>query len=168
MPRLSAKTSTVATRSVPPDALIDLVRGVASAGGSVWLQVRGISMNPVIREGDSVLLTALARPPQPGDVLFLDAAGKPLLHRVHRLADGMVVTRGDAALTDDVPVSPSACVARAVVLRRGPVTIALAPTLRFGIKPLLWLAAWQLRIRMPSPMGKRVKPLSRAIVRALS
>lgn len=168
MPRLAADSSAVAARTLPADGLIELVRGVASAGGSVWIQVTGISMNPLIREGDSVLLTPLTRLPRPGDVLFLDAAGTPLLHRVRRLADGMVVTRGDAALADDVPVLPSACLARAVVLRRGSITMVLVPTWRFGVKPLLWLAAWQLRVRIPSSMGRRVKPLSRAVIRALS
>jgi hypothetical protein len=168
MPHLAADTARLAARSLPPDGLIDLVRTVAGAGGSVWIQVTGISMNPMIREGDSVLLTPLARLPQPGDVVFLDAGGTPLLHRVHRVVDGMVVTRGDAALTDDVPVASSACVARAVLMRRGTVIVALAPTVRFGIKPLLWLAAWWLRSRIPSPMSRRVRPLSRAIVRALS
>ena len=168
MPRLAADSSAVAARTLPADGLIELVRGVASVGGSVWIQVTGISMNPLIREGDSVLLTPLTRRPRPGDVLFLDAAGTPLLHRVRRLSDGMVVTRGDAALADDVPVLPSACLARAVALRRGSITMVLAPTLRFGVKPLLWLAAWQLRVRIPSSMGRRVKPLSRAVIRALS
>lgn len=166
MPHLVADARTA--RSLPPDGLIELVRTVASAGGSVWIRVTGISMNPVIREGDSVLLTTLTRLPRAGDVVFLDAGGTPLLHRVHRVVDGMVVTRGDAAVTDDVPVGPSACVAHAVLVRRGTVTMALAPTVRFGIKPLLWLAAWRLRSRIASPMSRRVKPLSRAIVRALS
>ena len=168
MPHFAADTPRLTARSLPPDGLIDLVGTVAGAGGSVWIQVTGISMNPMIREGDSVLLTALARLPRPGDVVFLDAGGTPLLHRVQRVANGMVVTRGDAALTEDVPVRSSACVAHAVLVRRGSVTMALAPTLRFGIKPLLWLAAWRLRGRIPRPMSQGVKPLSRAIIRALS
>ena len=168
MSQLGAESSTRSVRILPADELIDLVRGVVSAGGSLWIQVTGISMNPLVREGDSVLLTALARPARRGDVLFLDAPGQPLLHRVRRLRDGMIVTRGDAAGTDDVPVSPSACVAHALAVRRESVTVALAPTVQLGIKPLLWLLAWRLRLRIPSSMGRRVQPLSRAIVRALS
>jgi peptidase S24-like protein len=168
MPRLAAETARLPARSLPADGLIDLVRTVAGAGGSVWIRVTGISMNPMIREGDSVLLTALAGLPRRGDVVFVDAAGTPLLHRVHRAVNGFVVTRGDAALIDDVPVVPSACVAHAVLVRRGAVTMALAPTARFGLKPLLWLAAWRLRRHVPSPVSRSIKPLSRAIVRALS
>jgi signal peptidase I len=147
---------------------MDLVRGVVSGGGELWIQVTGISMNPWLREGDSVLLAGLARPPRRGDVIFLDAGGRPLLHRVRRIESGGVVTRGDAALTDDAPVSPAACIAHALAVRRGEVTVALSPTLRFGLKALLWFAAWQLRLRVPSAMSQRVQPLSRAITRALS
>ena len=168
MPHLAAESITPSPRILPADGLIELVRGVVGAGGSVWIRVTGISMNPLLREGDSVLLTALARAPRPGDVLLLAVPGQPLLHRVHRLSGGMIVTRGDAAHTDDLPVPLSASVARALAVRRGSVTVALAPTVRLGIKPLLWLLAWRLRLRMPSSMGRRVKPLSRAIDRALS
>jgi hypothetical protein len=125
-------------------------------------------MNPVLREGDSVLLAGLARAPRRGDVLFLDADSRPLLHRVRQVESAAIVTRGDAALTDDAPLSPAACVAHALAVRRGTVTVALTPTLRFGVKALLWFAAWEMRVRIPWSMGRRVQPLSRAITRALS
>jgi signal peptidase I len=144
------------------------VRGVVGAGGSLWIQVTGISMNPVLRDGDGVLLAGFARAPRPGDVLFLDVSGRPLLHRVTRIESGKIVTRGDAALTDDAPVSPAACVAHALAVRRGAVTVALTPTLRFGVKALLWFAAWEIRLRLPTSMSQRVQPISRAITRALS
>lgn len=169
MPGLLADSaSRGAPRVLPPPDLIDLVRGVVHEGGSLWVQVTGISMNPVVREGDSVLLAAMARPPRRGDVLFLDARGRPLLHRVVRVSPNEIVTRGDSARTDDAPVSPASCVAHALAARRGSVTVALTPTLRFGVKALLWFAAWAIRVRVPSSMGRRVQPLSRAIARALS
>ena len=167
MPRLLAEPPGAA-RSLSPEALIELVRGVVSARGSVWIRVTGISMNPLIREGDSVLLAPLSRGPRRGDVLFLDIERRPLLHRVRRIHGGELVTRGDATLTDDAPASTDACVARALAVRRGPVTVALAPTLEFGLKALLWFAAWAVRTSLPSPMDQRVQPLSRAITRALS
>ena len=168
MPRHADSPGSVPARILPPRDLIDLVRGVVGAGGSLWIQVTGISMNPVMQEGDSVLLARLARAPRRGDVLFIDACGRPLLHRVKRIESERIVTRGDAALTDDAPVSPAACVAHALVVRRGPVTVALTPTLRFGVNALLWYAAWEIRVRVPFSMSQRVRPLSRAITRALS
>lgn len=169
MPRhLADSPGSVLARILPSQDLLDLVRAVVSAGGSLWIQVTGISMNPVIQEGDSVLLARLARAPRRGDVLFIDACGRPLLHRVKRIESERIVARGDAALTDDAPVSPAACVAHALAARRGPVTMALTPTLRFGVKALLWHAAWEIRVCVPSSMSQRVRPLSRAIIRALS
>ena len=109
MPRHLADSPASVSRILPSHALIDLVRGVVGAGGSLWIRVTGISMNPVIQEGDSVLLARLARAPRRGDVLFIDACGRPVLHRVKRIEPERVVTRGDAALTDDAPVSTAAC-----------------------------------------------------------
>jgi signal peptidase I len=148
--------------------LLDVVRAVVGAGGSLWVRVTGVSMNPMLRDGDSVLLARLARPARRGDVLFVDVGGRPVLHRVRRIDSGLIVTRGDAALTDDPAVPPAACVAHALAVRRGPVTVALSPTFRFGAMPLLWLAAWTIRVRVPRSLDRGVKPLSRAIARALS
>ena len=168
MAPLVADPSFPVTRTLPADGLIEVVRGVVSTGGSLWMQVTGISMNPLLREGDRVLLTAPTRELRRGDVVLIDAEGSPVLHRVRRLFDGMLVARGDAASTDDPPMPVSRCVARAVAARRGSVTVALVPTFRFGVKALLWFVLWRLRVRVPSSMSRRVKPLSRAITRALS
>lgn len=157
-----------AARVLTAQRLIEVVRGVVADGGALWIRVTGISMNPGFREGDSVLLAKLARQPRRGDVVFLDVAGTPLLHRVRRNDGGRLTTRGDAAMTDDAPVSVAACVAHALAVRRGTVTIALLPTLRLGVAPLLWRATWEIRVRLPALIGRRVKPLSRALVRALS
>lgn len=167
MPRPLAEPP-VAARILSPEALLELVRGVVSARGSVWIRVTGISMNPLIREGDSVLLAPLSRGPRRGDVLFLDIESRPLLHRVRCIRGGEVVTRGDAALTDDSPASANACVARALAVRRGSVTVALAPTLEFGLKAVLWSVAWAVRTSLPSLMAQRVQSRSRAFTRALS
>ena len=168
MPPAFADSPSAPTRILSAEGLTEVVRAVVGAGGSLWIRVTGISMNPLVREGDSVLLARLTRPVRRGDVLFLDVEGRPLLHRVRRIASGRIVTRGDSALTDDAPVPAAACVAHALAVRRGPVNIALSPTLRFGAKPLLRLAAWTLRARVPQSINRGVKPLSRAIARALS
>ncbi len=165
---LTESSAAVSARILPAPSLIELVRGVVTAGGSLWVQVTGISMNPVLREGDSVLLAPLERAPRRGDVLFIALGERPLLHRVRRVERGDIVTRGDAALTDDAPVSLADCVARALAVRRGSVTVALTPTLEFGLRGLLWFGAWTIRASLPSWMGRRVQRVSRAITRALS
>jgi len=155
-------------RVLPASGLIELVRGVVASGGSLWVRVTGISMNPVLREGDSVLLAPPRRRLRRGDVVFLDFRGRPLLHRVQTNAAGMLVTRGDATCRDDEPVPSDACVAQAVAARRGTTILALTLTLRVGIKPLLWLVAWKIRTGLPPSVARTVTPLSRAIRRAIS
>jgi hypothetical protein len=160
--------SSALPRVLPPEQLIELVRGVVTSGGALWIHVTGLSMNPIVREGDAVLLERLRRAPQRGDVVLVDAASGPLLHRVRYSDARAVITRGDSTTTDDPPVSPSACLAQAVAVRRGSVTIALTPTLRLGPIPLLWSAAWAVRLRVPASIARTFSPLSRAIVRAIS
>ena len=154
-------------RILPSKDLLEVVRGIAETGGAVWFQVTGISMNPMIREGDSVFLAQLHRSPRRGDVLLLDAAGSPVLHRVIRYDGRWLVTRGDAAWTEDAPVHVSACVGHALAVRRGSALVALAPTLRFGIVPMLRLAAWWIRVRIHPRLLHTIKALTRA-VRALA
>lgn len=152
-------------RVLPPGGLLELVRGIVVSGGSLWIRVTGISMNPIIREGDSVLLVRPRRAPRRGDVVFVDVRGMPVLHRVRRNTAGVLVTRGDATTRDDEQVSCGACIAQAVAARRGDVTMALTPTLRFGIAPFLWLIAWTFRARILSSMARTFQPLSRALGR---
>jgi peptidase S24-like protein len=155
-------------RVLTPVRLLEVVRGVTEAGGNVWVRVTGISMNPILREGDSVLLGGFARPPQRGDVVLISVAGAPVLHRVV-LRDALrVVTRGDAARADDLPVPHSACVGHALLARRESYLVALTPTLRFGVRPFLWFLAWRLRARVPSWLLRRASPVTHAIVRAIS
>lgn len=155
-------------RVLSPGALLELVRGVVGSGGSIWIRVTGISMNPVLREGDSVLLAAPRRRVRRGDVVFLDVEGTPLLHRVRRHEAGVLVTRGDAACRDDDRVSSDACIAQAVASRRGALTVALTLTLRFGVVPFLRMLAWKVRAGVPSSMFRTIQPLSRAVTRARS
>jgi hypothetical protein len=63
----------------------------------------------------------------------------------------------------DTPVSVDNCVGLAVAVRRNGALIALTPTLRFGLLPLIRYAAWSLRIRVPPGV---TGPLFHAIGRA--
>jgi hypothetical protein len=89
--------------------------------------------------------------------------GNPILHRVRRRHGTSIVTRGDASRHDDSPVSVDNCVGLAVAVRRNGALIALTPTLRFGLLPLIRYAAWSLRIRVPPGV---TGPLFHAIGRA--
>ncbi|MBW1988182.1 MAG: signal peptidase I [Deltaproteobacteria bacterium] len=88
----------------------ELFRELLEQGVTVRLRVTGGSMKPAIRSGDVVLVRPVnGRRIAPGDVvLFGDASGKMVLHRVEaveRKPGGTVLrTRGDAAVHPDLPV----------------------------------------------------------------
>jgi hypothetical protein len=134
---------------VRPEALIEIVRTTVSVGGAIWIRVTGKSMNPIVRHDDRVLITASRGVPRRGAVLLLDAAGTPLLHRVVSHSAGWVITRGDSRKLNDAPHPISSILGRAILVRRGGVAICLAPTLVFGLAPLLRAVAWWFRVRVP-------------------
>jgi hypothetical protein len=140
---------------VHPEALIQIVRSAVSVNGAVWIRVTGKSMNPIIRQGDRVLITALRRVPARGAVVLIDAEGIPLLHRVVRMRGGSVITKGDNRRLADPPQPLTAVVGRAMLVRRGGTPICLAPTLEFGFLPLLRAVAWWARVRSPRTWMQR-------------
>ena len=142
---------------VLPESLIEIVRAAVSAGGAIWIRVTGKSMNPLIRHGDRVLLAGLRGAPRRGQVVLLDAGGSPLLHRIVSRDSGSVVTRGDSRRTSDRPHPTSSIVAQALVVRRSGTTICLAPTLAFGLMPLVRAGAWWLRVRLPKLRSVRFR-----------
>lgn len=135
---------------VDPGALIQIVRTAVTLNGAVWIRVTGKSMNPLIRHGDRVLITRLRGMPPVGAVVLADADGVPLLHRVTERYGEWVITKGDSRQLADRPRPVSAMVGRAVLVRRGGTPICLAPTLEFGIAPLLRAVAWSVRVRLSS------------------
>lgn len=104
-------------------------------------------MGPLLREGDSVLLVK-AESPAVGDVVFLDAYGVPLLHRLVSRRGDLVRTRGDACGLFDPEVGIETVLGRAVLARRGEHLVALVPTTRFGFRPLVRFTIWSLQARL--------------------
>jgi hypothetical protein len=86
--------------------------------GPLELGIRGISMEPGLREGTRATLVAV-RVPLPGDVLvFRDASGRLVSHRFlgpYLRRDGVrFLLRGDAAPGPDDGVKPAEVVGRLV------------------------------------------------------
>jgi hypothetical protein len=65
------------------------------------LLARGNSMLPLIRDGDLLTLSSLARAPQPGEVVAAIRGCQLLIHRVLRADEQGVVLQGDALLVAD-------------------------------------------------------------------
>jgi hypothetical protein len=77
-------------------------------------RVTGMSMSPLLKPGDLVLLEDLTAPPRVGDVVLLRLAAALVLHRVVSVDDegGLLTTRGDAMRRSDAPLPRSAALAR--------------------------------------------------------
>jgi hypothetical protein len=119
--------------------LLRVVREVSLAGGRMWINTTGASMFPTLLESDCVLLEPAARV-NVGDIVLVDAAGSPLLHRIVRMHGDDITTRGDARMTPDATVGRSDVLARAVRARRG--------DLEWSLQPSGWR---RLRLRTAAP-----------------
>jgi hypothetical protein len=123
----------------------ELAAELLERGREVKLRARGNSMFPLIRDGDLLTLSSLARAPQRGEVIAAIRGSQLLIHRVLRADEQGVVLQGDALLIADgwfpfqvapqretnAPTSPPQ---RRVI---GRVALALR-----GTRPL---GAWRLR-----------------------
>ena len=114
-----------------------LIREAVQAGGEIWVTGSGQSMHPTVRHADLVLLSPMPRSAKRGDVVLVPHGPGLMLHRVVRVDDAVVVTRGDAREMNDVPVAHNQILARGVAVRRRDVVTPLFLTTRFGVAPLL-------------------------------
>jgi signal peptidase I len=70
---------------------------------NITVKVRGNSMLPLVREGDTVLINRLASP-DIGDIVMFFEKDKLILHRVLGLEKNRLFTKGDFNLFIDKPV----------------------------------------------------------------
>jgi signal peptidase I len=90
----------------PGDQFLNLATEILSQGHSLRFRARGISMRPLIRDGDLLEIRAI-RPEQVrlGDVLLYQNGRQSLVHRVVRLqdrgAEKLLLIWGDACLQPD-------------------------------------------------------------------
>ena len=101
----------------------------AKSNGPLWITVSGSSMTPTLCPGDEVLLEPMADRvgPRVGDVVVARLPTGWALHRVVDLSDEAVVTRGDACVARDPPISKLDAMFVAVLRRRDQKTEAIPP-----------------------------------------
>ncbi|HOM67878.1 MAG TPA: signal peptidase I [Brevefilum fermentans] len=124
------------------------------AGRTLRFTAKGGSMDPLIRDGDTLFL-APADPSRIkfGDVVFfVNGGGKPLIHRViktqKRGKDRWLLIRGDRANNVDGYFPPSEIFGRVIAVERvGQQIRADQPVYKF----LGRLAAWRSRVFSASP-----------------
>lgn len=81
----------------------DVIADLLARGHSVRFRADGHSMHPLIRSGDHLLVEPM-HSIRRGDVVLTIADRGLTAHRVVEVARGMVITRGDNAPADDLPV----------------------------------------------------------------
>ncbi|HEY0160546.1 MAG TPA: S24/S26 family peptidase [Thermoanaerobaculia bacterium] len=94
--------------------IIDLLQ----RGHAVEFRVRGDSMHPVIREDDAVHVEPV-REVEAGDVALTLAERGLTAHRVVSVLNGIVVTRGDNATSDDDPLPLERVLGKVTWVERG-------------------------------------------------
>lgn len=89
--------------------LLSLGQAAASAGAELWVRVRGSSMIPAIARGAEIRVGPLPpRDLRTGDVVLArSATGRPVVHRISRIAGALVWLKGDFRLTADAPIAVS-------------------------------------------------------------
>lgn len=128
-----------------------LLQETLQEGGQAILTVTSNSMSPLIRRGDEVMLMALARPLQPGDIITFQTDAGLLTHRfwgyVPEADPPLLLTRGDKPVVFDPP-TPTAHVLGSVIQRqRHGRWLPLGQGRGYWLnRHLVWLAAWDNRV----------------------
>ena len=116
----------------------ELVHDVARALGEVMLQAAGASMIPAIWPGDLLTVRPCAVSSlRSGQVILFRRGDKLFAHRIQRINDDNIVTRGDSVREFDPPVAECEVVGRVECIRRGNRAVAPTLTLWNGIASFL-------------------------------
>lgn len=89
------------------------LRAVLAAGHGARFRAEGDSMQPVIRNGDYVRVVPCAPSElRRGDVILAATARGLTAHRIVRISERGIITRGDHSLRVDPPVEPASVLGR--------------------------------------------------------
>jgi hypothetical protein len=100
------------------EAAVEFTRILLAREGRVWVREASDSMSPLIRPGDQLCL----RPLEPtgartGMIIAFQRDGDLIVHRLLGVTPAGLVTKGDALVEADAPVSPGEIVARVAAIR---------------------------------------------------
>jgi len=121
----SARRSIVEDMSARSQRWVEasLARSRAHLSSSVepcWVELRGASMEPTLRDGDRLRVEPLgATDPAAGEIVALRLGGRVVVHRVVRAEGGSLRTRGDGNRVADGVVARADVLGRVVQVRRG-------------------------------------------------
>ena len=86
--------------TLPTKQYLDAAAGLLADGAkAVAVPIKGDSMRPFLKEGDTVYLSPIASPPKRGQiVLYRRTGGRYILHRIFSKNGGVYTMLGDAQL----------------------------------------------------------------------
>ena len=97
-----------------PDPFLALLGEALGRGRHVTIRARGHSMRPLVPDGSQVLLVPLGGVPKVGDVVAYGRGANLVIHRVCRVRDERITTRGDGGSGREEPsINTSALLGRA-------------------------------------------------------
>lgn len=139
-------------------ACCDLLADVVRSTGSGSLRVTGCSMLPAILPGDVIVvqrrpLCELTR----GQIVLTIRDGKLSAHRIVKISDQYLVTRGDALPVADLPVQFAEVIGRVEGILRNGRTVSLKfSTWKRMVAAILRHSEWctQLYLRLGSRIGR--------------
>lgn len=96
--------------------------------GELEIPSRGVSMFPLIREGDRCRFLPLTEAPHLGDILLVAEAGGRLVgHRLIRIAgageEALYICKGDSNVNPDAPAVAGQIIGKLTDIRRGRATL---------------------------------------------
>lgn len=98
--------------------MIGLALRLLSEGRKVEIEVAGMSMAPLIRRGDKIVIApATEAELRPNDIVVVRTEGKLLAHRV--ITSEPLRTKGDDAPDEDPSWPPHSVIGRVIAVRRG-------------------------------------------------
>lgn len=108
---------------IPPDTLKAALDLWGQAGESHYIPVRGMSMLPLLRDGDHLLLAHGNRDIRRGDIVVFQRSDGLIAHRVLQVLESengrALVTKGDHLSTPDPQISTEELLGRVLAVRRG-------------------------------------------------
>lgn len=85
--------------------------------GSLWINVEGISMRPILKSGNRVEIHKKEKY-EIGDVVVFRDGDNMIVHRIIKYTADHIITKGDNVCYSDLPVSPSDILGKVISIEK--------------------------------------------------
>jgi hypothetical protein len=116
------------TGKLPPALLSTVLELWREGGKEAWIRSQGTSMQPLIREGDRLLVSYHLDSVRRGSILLFSQGDRLIAHRLLKVLPGsppLFITKGDHGWSFDAPVRADKLVGQVIALQKQGRVIAL-------------------------------------------